>query len=145
MRGMFKEEAAAPSLTLSSLTAESATPEAALADTANNASVTFDNADTTTNGPRTAAWGFVAALRALATIWVRRRIASASFTDVPPNFITSMISRSQQAFGLHQFRVEQRGAGGAAYGVVAQGDELVSEHGAHAQAADGHGHSVAAI
>jgi hypothetical protein len=44
-----------------------------------------------------------------------------------------------------QFGVEDGGSGGAANGVVREHGELPVEHAAGAQAADGHGHAVAAI
>ena len=66
----------------------------------------------------------------------RASIASASATDVPPNFITThhgarctgLIDRSQQPLAVHQLGVQNRRAGGAADRVVAERDELVVEH-----------------
>src|SRR5919198_3964739 len=98
-----------------------------------------------------------------------RLMASGSATDVPPNFITTvtLISArrpgrrepppglwdprdlpaqpSQQPLAMHQFRVEDRDAGGAADRVVAERDELVVEDRTGTQPSDRDGHAAAAI
>jgi len=51
-------------------------------------SVTFDNADTTTTGSRSAGGCRSICCR---TIEITRRMAASSATDVPPNFITTLI------------------------------------------------------
>ena len=56
-----------------------------------------------------------------------RSMAAADSTEVPPNFMTIMAV--EQPFRVHEFGVEDGGAGGAADGVVAQGDELLVETG----------------
>jgi hypothetical protein len=53
--------------------------------------------------------------------------------------------RLQLAQAGEQFGVEDGGSGGSANGVVREHGELPVEHRAGAQAADGHGHAVAAI
>ena len=63
--------------------AESALPLSACAASASNRSVTPDIAETTMTGGVSERWSAVPAIEMI------RRIASASATEVPPNFITS--------------------------------------------------------
>src|SRR5438045_8455973 len=75
-----------------------------------------------------------------------RSIASASATEVPPNFRTVVtIAVSHQAFPVHQLSVQNCRAGGAADRVVAERDELVVEHRTRTQASDGDGHPSPAV
>ena len=61
--------------------AAAASPCSASREISIRPSVTFDSAETTTTG----------AFGCLRTISTSRRTAATSFTDVPPNFITTMV------------------------------------------------------
>src|SRR5579884_680372 len=85
--------------------------------------------------------------RRLWTILAARSMAAALSTEVPPNFITSIVPPAsiEIAPGLQKFGVQQGGPGRTANGVVRQHGEFPVEHGARTQAADRCRHPVAAI
>src|SRR5205807_9311063 len=74
-------------------------------------------------------------------------MAAASWTEVPPNFITSIGAPPsiEIALSFEQFRVEQRRAGSAANRVVGEHGELPVQDTAGAKAADAGGHSRTAV
>ena len=91
-------------------------------------SVTPASAETTTTGGRCAAAG--AAVDRIATDDVdRSRRHRVSVGDRRCRRTSSTALASQQPLAVHQLGVENRRAGGAADGVVAERDELVVEHG----------------
>src|SRR4051812_40429946 len=58
--------------------------------------------------------------------------------------IGAAFGRSQERLPMHQFGVQDRGAGGTADRVVAERDELVVEHRTRTQATYRHGHAAVA-
>src|SRR5436853_6138435 len=79
------------------------------------------------------------------TISMTRSIASASWSEAPPNFMTIIAFSVEIPARLHQFRVKNRRARGASYGVVREDYESDVEYGAGSNTAYDRAHRGARI